>query len=246
MAVYTNIPPASSTSTLTVDADSVSYFTSLFQYKTGLNPMSYSTYYDDFVFNQRATTGNAGAGFFVVGANGSAAVFHSGGDAGVVTMTSGVTGAGFCDWSPSLGGAFYHIPSLRQKRWLIAYRMACGHATAAGSRVAAGAFAGTTFVGIGYGSAATNWQYCRGTAMNNITDSGHVIDTSGNVYIWVYTFNDGTNVRFCVDVENGGVETIGEQSANLPSNAGYFYLANEGASTSDIINLDAVVSCCER
>lgn len=223
------------------------YFTDLFKAKTGLNPLSFWSHDNDFVDSHKQLTSTGGQGFFPSSTNGATAAYIAGGISGAVQMLSGVTGAGYCDWSLSQGGSILHIPNLRTKRWMAAYKIAIGTAPSAGSRVAMGAYGSPDMVGLGFGDDDTTWHYCR--ANNDVVDvfdTGKAIDSSGSVYLWMYIFNDGTHVRVCVDVEGGGIEQIADVSSNLPNIAGYFYGWNHGDATGDAVNFDAYVVMCER
>jgi hypothetical protein len=246
--VITNSPARGSVVSLN-NGDAQSYFVQLFEQKTGLDALSVWSITNDFAESDRALTGttNASQGFFTNNANGSGCAYHTGGDTGVVTMSSGASGAGFCDWSLSVGGANKHVPNARQKRWFAAYLVAPAHAPAAASRVSFGLYANTTMIGIGYGAADTTWHYTR--AVNNVTDvadTGVAIDSAGTKYVWNFLYNDGQNVRQITDVRSGSADTIIEPSGNLPDVPGYFYGWNEGTSSTDIINFDAYVVGTER
>lgn len=226
--------------------DSAGYFKAYFQQKTGLSPLLYASHFEDFLDGNRALTGSNGYGFQASGTGTNVA--FAAGLTGVITMTGATSGAGFSDWSLAASGAQVQIPNARTKRWLLAYRVACAHAPVAASRVSMGLFiGGATVMGIGYSSAATNWKYCRGSGTpTELADTGTAIDSTGTVFIWMYLFNDGTNVKYCVDVSGSGVETTAEVSSNVPSSTAMPYLWNEGNGASDIIKFDAFAFCCER
>lgn len=270
MATYTNIPPASGGGgTVTTDGvtiqgdgsggspiaqkpsaaltpDSQGYFYALFQQKTGLSPLAFWSYYNDFANHWAATTGANGQGGQAAG-TGSGVSYNTTSGNGVLSLKSTTAGAGYGEWTLAGASNIINIVNVRTKRWLVAYRVACASAPAAASRVCAGIFVGgTTMVGLGYGSAAANWKYCRGVPVAEIADTGKVIDTSGNSYLWMYIYNDLTNIRYCIDVVGGATETVGEVSTNVASSTGVPYFWNEGAASADTLNLDAVAGCIER
>lgn len=226
--------------TTTLGEDPRSYWGNFFEGKTGLHPLSYWTFEQDFNDGNR-TAANYGTSPAGTGATASLI------SPTVLQLQGTTAGAGNCDWfqAPSA----IEIADVRTKRWMFAYRLSCAHAPAAASRVAAGFFAstGNIMVGLGYGGAVANWQYSRATnTVANTLDTGKAIDSSGNVFPWVYLFNDGTNVRYCIDVLGGGVEATAEVAANLPVSPGYMYLMNNGAGASDLVKLDTVFGFCER
>ncbi len=227
--------------TVVTTPSSTGYWQALFQQKTGLNPLSFWTYDLEFADGNRAAGSTNGYGTVVSGTGATAALAAG----GVMVLTGPSAGAGAADWSQA--AAANQPSNARTKRWIAAYRLACGKAPGAASRVSAGVYVTTTMIGLGYGGADANWQYTR--AVNNVTDvvdTGTAIDSSGSVYVWNYLYNDGTNVNYCIDAQGGGLQAIAEASSNIPSAAGYFYLWNEGTGQADVIKLDTVVICCER
>jgi len=224
--------------------DFAGYFKALFQQKTGLSPLAFFSYAEDFVY--QATFQPSDYSAFPSG--GSTAAWNLTSGSGVMTLTH-AAGAGQCDWSTSVrtAGPYATISNTRTKRWMIAYRVACHAAPQASSMVSIGLADNTSFLGLGYVNAATNWQYVRGTdgAIANITDTGKAIDATGNSYLWMYIYNDGTNIKMCIDVVGAAAEVTAEAASAIPAGTGYGYLYMRGP-VADKLEFDAVVFCGER
>ena len=232
---------------LALTPDIKGYFTALFQQRTGLSPLLITSYAEDFLY--QATMQPADYSAFPSGTGAAAAWIATTGN-GIMKLTGPTTGAGQCDWSTSVrtAGPYPLIANVRTKKWLAAYRVACHAAPDANSQVSIGIQSGTTFFGLGYVGAAANWQYVRGTdgSVANVTDTGKAIDSGGSQYLWMYLYNDGTNIKMCPDVVGAVAEATAEASTNVPSGTGSAYLYNKGPGAGDIINFDAVVVCAER
>lgn len=223
------------------------YWTTLFQQRFSSSPLNISTYLNDFADRNKTLLGTTGgAQGFAASGTGAAVSYVASASGGVVAMQGPTSGAGFCDWT--VGNAPL-IGNVRLQNWLIAMRVACGHAPNSSSNVSLGlVVGGSTQAGLGYAGApgTGNWQYTRGVTPANISDSGVTIDFTGTQYKWMYLLSDGANIRYCADILGGAAEKVAEPVSNLPNSSGTIYFFNEGSGASDLINLDCVVVCVGR
>ncbi len=231
-----------------VPPDPIAYITSLFQTKTGLSPLAFSTFGNHFMATQFPVTGGAGSGSqgAQVGGTGATAAYNGAFSGGVIKLTGPSSGAGFADLQNGAGG-FNSISNPRTKRWMMAYRAAIGKAPSAASTINLGITDGTNYVGLGYTGAASVWAYQRGAlpAIATTVNTAKAIDSSDSVFLWMYTYNNGTNIVVNPDLVGGAVETVGEAASAISATAARPYVWNEGTGAADIIELDALVLCVE-
>lgn len=232
--------------------DFAGYFKALFQQKTGLSPLLIMSYAEDYLLQGDFAVSNYGA---FAGGTGASTVYSVGGSGGgVIKLLGPSAGAGQADISNATraAGPYVDVTNMRTKRWLIARRVASGQAPVAASAVSIGVISGATYIGLGYVGAVNTWQYVRGAAgaIANILDTTKTITNevppAGTGFLWMYLYNDGTNLRYCIDVVGGAAEAIAEASTNIPASAGYPYLFNRGVGAADLIFDDAIVFCAER
>lgn len=221
------------------------YMENIFSSQTGMSDLQWSTVaFEDF---GRSAFSASGIGAQTSGTGASAQYASTGSfGGGVLKLTSTSSGAGYADYDVAGTSGFPCVTNMRTKRWMIGGRIASGTATAANDRVTFGLLGGSNIIGLGWSGAATNWQYCRGAAPTNISDTGSAIDTSGNSFRTLLLANfDLTNVAYCIDVLGGAAIVNVEAVSNLPANSFYQYMWNEGQGTSTVIILDKVIVCAE-
>lgn len=239
MSLYVNNPVSAASGS----ASGETYFSTLFQSKTGLSPMSISSYFNDFT-EGALTAGSLGWQVSV----GTATISTTLGGGVVVSVAP--AGVGYADWTPGAASQANQIVNLRTKKWMVGYRLAVASAPAAASRVSCGVYNGTTptYVGIGYNAADTFWQYLRGATIGATvkTATTQTLDSTGNVYLWMYLYNDATSIYYNTDVLAGNADVAAEASSNLPSGVGMPYLYNEGNGSGDTLRVDAAFCYAER
>jgi hypothetical protein len=227
------------------------YFKALFQQKTGLSPLLFNVYAEDYLLQGDYAISNYGA--FPSG-TGATTTYSTTTGSGVIKLLGPSSGAGQADISPAVraAGPFHDLTNARTKKWLVAYRVACGLAPGVNSAVSIGMLVNTTYLGFGYVGADTNWWYNRGTAGS----VAHVLDTAKLItvetppantgFLWMYLYNDGTNLKYCIDVVGGAAEATAEASTNIPASNGSPYIYSRGVGAADIVYDDAIVFCGER
>lgn len=227
-------------------ADWFGQMQNIFAAKTGLNPLQWSaSIRNDFTNNTGLLQAGTGAT--------STILDNPVSGTGVANFLGPSSGNGLAYWLEG-GSARSQLPNMRQKRWMIASRVAVGTVPNSHTTVVVGAFSGT-FVGIGFaGAAPGTWHYVRGSQLDSNTttqanvDLGVTLDTSGSVYVTAYVANfDLTNV---VANANVGIasDIIVEAAANMTNGAGYTILqlaAVGGGGGADIVRADKLILCSE-
>lgn len=223
------------------------YMAVYFQQQTGLAPLAFSCMLEKDFADGNLTAAQQG---MQISGTGSAYTYSQT-PSGAIKCAGPSSGSGYCDWANSPQGAssWPNIPNVRTKRWITAFRATVGKTPTSGSSVNFGLYAGSTYVGLGYVGAQTNWQYVRGSTPANITDTGSAISvdsTGGTGYRTMFVANlDLSHVTYNIDVLGGAANVNVEAITNIPSSAAYPYVYNEGAGAGDIYYLDKVIVCVE-
>lgn len=229
--------------------DFAGYFKAKFQQLTGLSPLQYSAYCED--FSQQSLGIGGGAQGAISSGTGAGWAWDNTLGGGVMTSTAPSSGGGYADWSTGGSLTNGNLGNVKTKHWMTVYRAAITHAPSAASNVWFGPTAGSTQMGLGYSAGQTTWHYVRGTGSvpTSLVDTGITITSTASppAFFWMWLRSDTTNVKYCFDVVGGCTETTAEASSGLPSTVGgRAYLGNEGTASSDTIKLDAVCVFSQR